>query len=257
MSDIMIDNQLLSDKCTSYIELYESIEQEFTALEDSSETALLLQRGNLCTKQVLCELQILKVQRALSIKVTEKQVAVLRNKFIQIIGIYQGLFIEKIPCSLYEVTERIKQINPKYEEDWLRDIYMLGVALALFVNQTKNKSSYPLSLECQYRFTGIFRNSILCKNLNPRLGADNHICYVRRKQLMVFHSYADDQIAKHRMLFARTESLSSLERAIRINRSLIELAFITNNKFFDTEFYKKQDEAMTKILISKRDSQNK
>ena len=257
MSDIIINNQTLDSYCSKYVRLCRLLNEKITMAEQNEGIPDLLQQGQLRIQYVLCELQILKVQAFLKMKVTEKQVVILRNKFAKIIGLYQKLFVPQIPCPMQEVAKRIELIDPQYEERWLRDIRMLGLALSLFVNYTQKGNSYLVVLNYQYQFTGIFRNSILYKNLRPQLGMDNYICGIRREQLLLFHRYADEQIAEQRASFARNEALTNLENAIRITRALIELGFITDNEFFDAEFYKKQEKAFTKTLIEKRDSANK
>ncbi|MEM9424757.1 MAG: hypothetical protein AAF975_08235, partial [Spirochaetota bacterium] len=190
-------------------------------------------------------------------KITEKQVTLVRKRFIRIISIYQKIFIAQIPCPMQEVSKRIENIDPKHAEHWLRDIRMLGLAMTLFTQHVEKNNSYILALEYLYKFAGIFRNSILCKNLRIQLGTDNHLASIRREQIAIFHQYADDLIARQRAFFVRNQSLTILENAIRVTRALIELGFVTENEFFSTEFYKKQEDALTKILIDGREAARK
>ncbi len=257
MSDILIDNRTLAKQSARYVEVCQVLEQQISNNEGSESTKELLCEANLRIRYILCTLQILKIQLSLKLKVAEKQILVLRNKFTKIISFYQKLFVRQIPVSMREVVERIELLGLEHEEQWLRDLRMLGLALDLFADFTQKSSNYPVVLNYQYQFTAIFRNSILCKNLRPQLGKDNSMCKLRREQLELFHRFADVQVRQQQAFFVRTQSVAGLENAIRITRAMVELGFITDNEFFDTEYYKKQDKAFTKILVDLRDSAKK
>ncbi|WGK70203.1 hypothetical protein P0082_04905 [Candidatus Haliotispira prima] len=257
MSDIAIDNRSLTNLCSGSIQQCKLLKEEIRKIEQGSSVTDLLQTGHLLIRFILCELQILKVQVSVNIKVTEKQIMVLRNKFAKIISLYQKVFIKDIPCSMQEVANRIEMIGLEYEEHWLKDIRMLGLGLTLFGNHTPKSNSHIVVLSYQYQFTAIFRNSILCKNLRPTLGEDNRMCTIRREQLEVFHRFAHEQMTKQNAIFVRTQSIAGLENAIRITRALIELGFITESQFFDPEYYKKQEDAFVKVLTIARESARK
>ncbi len=257
MSDNIFDNQVPINRCSAYIDQCKILDQHIATAEKKESIEGFLQEAHLRVKHILYELQILKIQISLDSKITEKQFSLLRNKFAKIIGIYQKLFVHKIPCSMQEVAKRIEIIPAKHEESWLKDIRMLGLALTLFSNYSQKSNSFLLVLNYQFQFTAILRNSILCKNLRPRLGADNRLCKLRREQINIFCTFTDDQINKQRTFYARMQSLASLENAIRMTRAMVELGIITNNEFCDAEYYKKQDEVFTKIMLDARESARK
>ncbi len=257
MSDIIVDNQIISIHCTKYIEQCKELNKKIAAAEKSEEISALLLAAHFRINQILYEVQIVKIQMSLQIKLVEKQITIFRNKFAKIIDIYQKLFLPKIPYPMQDVTKQIELIDLKHEESWLIDIRALGLALSSFANYAQKSSSYLIILNYEYQFTAILRNSILCKNLRPQLGVNNYISNLRREQLTIFHHYADDQIAKQQKFFAQNRSLACLENAIRITRAIVELGFVTGHDFFDIEFYKKQDEAFTRLLVDTREASKK
>lgn len=258
MSDIIMDQSAISRKCSRYIQVCRQIARNLDAMDEEDDSVeSLIEESHLQTRHILCELQIIKVQIASNIKITEKQIGILRSRFAKIITVYQKLFISQIPWPMQEVSKRIELLNPGYETQWLKDIRMLGLALSLFDNYIKNSKSYFIALNYQYQFAAIFRNSILCKNLRPRLGEDNRLCSIRREQIGLFQRFAEEQIDKHQAFFVRTKSLDSLENATQITRAMVELGFVTENEFFDAEYYKKQDKVFTELLLELRYKEKK
>ena len=258
MSNIVIDQSAILRKCSRYIQLCYQIAKNQEAIDEMDENVgNLLENAHLQTRHILCELQILKVQLASNIKITEKQIGILRNGFTKILSFYQKLFISQIPCPMQEIAKRIELLTLQYEMQWLKDMRMLGLALNLFENHIKKSKNYFVALNYQYQFAAVFRNSILCKHLRPQLGKDNRLCNIRREQIMLFHRFADEQIEKQQAFFVRTKSLDNLEHSTQITRALIELGFTTENEFFDAEHYKKQDKAFTELLLELRYKEKK
>ena len=258
MSDNIFDNQVPINRCSAYIDQCKILDQHIATAEKKESIEGFLQEAHLRVKHILYELQILKIQVALDSKITEKQFSLLRNKFAKIIGIYQKLFVHKIPCSMQEVAKRIEIIPAKHEESWLKDIRMLGLALTLFSNYSQKSNSFFVGFELSVSIYCNSSQTVFCvKICAPGSGPTIACVSSRREQLNIFCTFTDDQINKQRTFYTRMQSLASLENAVRLTRAMVELGIITNNEFCNTEHYKKQDEVFTKILLDARESARK